>query len=60
MNEKLTNSTAPKVEQMPTITRTIGTTTYRVFVHFSETSKETITDKVMRLIQNDAEANSLT
>jgi hypothetical protein len=24
-----------------------------VFVHFSETSQETLTDKIMRLVQND-------
>jgi len=34
----------------------IGSTTYQVSVHFSKTSKETITDKINRLIQNEAES----
>ncbi len=53
MNEQLTNSVAPKVEQKPSMTRKIGHTTYDVYVHFSQTSKETLTDKVMRLIRNE-------
>ena len=36
-----------------TFTRRIGSTTYRVGVHFSETSKETLNDKIMRLVRND-------
>ena len=31
----------------------IGSTNYKVRVHFSETSKETINDKIVRLIQNE-------
>lgn len=31
----------------------IGKTTYMVNVHFSTTSKETMSDKIMRLVQND-------
>jgi len=34
-------------------TRRIGSTTYRVSVHFSETSKETLDDKIIRLIKNE-------
>jgi len=30
-----------------------GNTTYEVYIHYSQTSKETLTDKVMRLIRND-------
>ena len=37
----------------PTMTRKLGNTTFDVYVHFSKTSKETLTDKVMRLIRND-------
>ena len=32
----------------------IGSTTYEVSVHFSTTSTETIEDKILRLISNDA------
>lgn len=32
----------------------IGSTTYRVSVHFSKTSRETMKDKILRLIRNEA------
>ena len=35
------------------IVKRIGNTTYRAYIHFSETSKENFTDKVMRLVKND-------
>lgn len=35
-------------------TRRIGSTTYRVSVHFSKTSRETMNDKILRLIKNEA------
>ena len=31
----------------------IGSTNYKIRVHFSETSKETINDKIVHLIQNE-------
>ena len=34
----------------------IGSTIYEVAVHFSTTSKETIGDKITRLIRNEAES----
>ena len=34
-------------------TRRIGQTTYKVRVHLSETSGETMEDKILRLIRND-------
>ena len=36
--------------QQPCFRKVIGNTTYVVCVHFSETSKETMEDKVKRLI----------
>ena len=36
------------------ITRRIGNTTYKVNVHFSRTSRETMNDKILRLIRNEA------
>lgn len=36
------------------ITKRIGPTTYKVSVHFSNSSKETIDDKLLRLIERDA------
>lgn len=43
-NEKDTNNR---------FTKKIGKTTYQVTVHFSETSKETLQDKINRLIKNE-------
>jgi hypothetical protein len=37
-----------------TFTRRIGSTTYRVGVHFSKTSKETMDEKILRLVRNEA------
>jgi hypothetical protein len=37
-----------------TLRRNIHSTAYEVVVHFSQTSHETLTDKIRRLIQNEA------
>ena len=47
----LTATEAPQ----PVMVKKIGKTTYRVKIHFSETSKETMSDKIKRLILNDSE-----
>ena len=39
----------------PALVKTIGKTIYIVHVHFSETARETVTDKLKRLIASDAE-----
>ena len=44
--------TVEEAEQ-PDIVKKIGNTTYRVIIHFSTTSKETMSDKIKRLIMND-------
>ena len=44
----------------PVLIRKIGNKTFEVSVHFSETSKETLTDKIMRLVQNDIQSTDLT
>ena len=36
------------------LTRHIGNTTYKVRVYLSETAEETMEDKILRLIQNEA------
>ncbi|MBP3854533.1 MAG: transposon-encoded TnpW family protein [Ruminiclostridium sp.] len=41
--------------ETPALVKTIGKTTYIVHVHFSETARETVTDKLKRLIASDAE-----
>lgn len=45
---------AKEMEQ-PAIVKKIGKTTYQVKIHFSTTSKETMSDKIKRLIINDCE-----
>ena len=39
------------------LTRHIGNTTYKVRVYLSETTEETMEDKILRLIRNDGLAN---
>ena len=53
--EKPFTETAMLPEKPVTMLKRIGGTTYQVSVHFSKTSKETISDKITRLIQNEAE-----
>ncbi len=37
------------------MTRRIGSTNYRVKVHFSDTGQEGMSDKILRMIRNDPE-----
>ena len=46
-------TSAPVVQTPQTFTKVIGKTTYEVSVYFSQTSTETMADKVKRLIQNE-------
>ena len=50
-----TKNTAPTTTEQtaPVLVRKIGKTTYMVGIHFSETSKETMDDKVARLVKSD-------
>lgn len=52
MNTDNINTTNTKAGQ-PDLVRQIGKTTYRVTVHFSETSKETMSDKINRMLRNE-------
>ena len=42
--------------RQPCFCKVIGNTTYVVHVHFSETARETMGDKVKRLIREDIES----
>ena len=44
------NNTATNTATCPTVRKQIGKTTYIVRVHFSETAKETMEDKIKRLL----------
>ncbi len=37
----------------PDMVKTVGGTTFEIYFHFSQTSKETFEDKVLRLIRSD-------
>lgn len=42
-----------KPNNCPTVRRKIGKTTYIVHVHFSETAKETMEDKIKRVLREE-------
>jgi len=57
-NPTTQETTAPQDRTPPTDTpavmiKRIGGTTFQVSVHFSKTSKETMNDKISRLIRNE-------
>ena len=37
----------------PTLVKKIGKTTYRVTIYFSATSRETMSDKIKRMLRNE-------
>jgi len=53
--QTLNPSAATKRESVEPVTlrKRIGATTYIVTVHFSKTSKETLEDKILRLIERE-------
>ncbi|NBJ04274.1 hypothetical protein D3Z62_30710 [Lachnospiraceae bacterium] len=54
-SEKITEDTATTTlaKDAPALVKKIGRTTYIVRVHFSKTSKETISDKIKRMLKNE-------
>lgn len=51
MNNTATSSTNNTL--CPTVRKQIGKTTYIVRVHFSQTAKETMEDKIKRLLREE-------
>ena len=45
-------------EHRPHLVKTIGKTTYLVTCHFSETSRETLQDKLKRMIVRDIQSGN--
>ena len=41
----------------PMFTKRIGSTVYRVSVHFNDTSTETVEDKILRLMKSEVRNN---
>jgi len=50
----LNKQTETTTAEVRTITRRIGQTNYKINVRFSQTSRENLNDKIMRLIKNEA------
>jgi hypothetical protein len=46
--------TEQPIREIGTFTKRIGSTNYKVNIHFSKTSHETMNDKILRLIRNEA------
>lgn len=40
--------------ERPALVKKIGKTTYRITIHFSTTSRETMNDKTKRMLKNEA------
>ncbi|MDI6619327.1 MAG: transposon-encoded TnpW family protein [Clostridiales bacterium] len=40
-------------DERPALVKKIGKTTYRVKIHFSATSQETMSDKIKRMLRNE-------
>ncbi len=54
MSNKNTNTaTADKANELFALVNKIGKTTYRVSIHFSTTSRETMSDKIKRMLRNE-------
>ena len=47
------NNTATNTATCPTVRKQIGKTTYIVRVHFSETAKERMEDKIKRMLREE-------
>ena len=55
-NENMTRNTTPTPapeQDAPALVKKIGKTTYKVRVHFSTTSTETMSDKIKRMLKNE-------
>ena len=49
----MNNNTATNTATCPTVRKQIGKTTYIVRVHFNETAKETMEDKIKRMLREE-------
>ena len=50
--QPITTTATPRAEQ-PDLVKTIGKTTYQVKVHFNPNAKETMQDKIIRMLRNE-------
>ena len=52
----LTPESTSRPDKPVILLKRIGNTTFKIAVHFSQTSNETMSDKISRMIQNDIAA----
>ena len=53
MNNTPIPQPVPETDTPPYVRKTIDKTTYLVRIHFSETAKETLQDKILRLLREE-------
>ena len=53
MNNTPNQQPVPETDPPPCVRKTIDKTTYLVRIHFSETAKETLRDKILRLLREE-------
>jgi hypothetical protein len=58
MNTGKTNTTTAETKP-PDLVKRIGKTTYKVNVHFSTISKETMNDKIIRMLRNEVQNSKM-
>lgn len=52
-NINAATDTTKQENDRPALIKKIGKTTYRVHIHFSTTSTETMSDKIKRMLKNE-------
>ena len=52
--EATSNPIVTGESRQPDLVKRIGKTTYKVIAHFSTTSTETMSDKIIRMLRNEA------
>ena len=57
-NEKTANQAVKKYDTPKTMQKRIGSIVYEVEIHFNPKAKETLNDKILRMIRNEMEAAS--
>ena len=56
MSKENTNTAvADKANERLALVKKIGKTTYRITIHFSTTSRETMSDKIKRMLRNEVQ-----
>jgi len=55
---KTSAAVTPENVKPPNLRKRIGSTIYVVTVHFSDKSKETLNDKIMKLIEREVQDNA--